>query len=159
MTIKLICVGKLKESYFALAAAEYVRRLSRYAETEICEVPDEKAPETLSVAERERVKDAEGKRMLAKANDGEYLVALTPGGRELSSEAFSAALSGWMVAGGSRVAFMIGGSLGLSDEALKRANERIGFSKLTFPHQLFRIMLLEQIYRAFKIMKNEPYHK
>lgn len=157
--IRILCTGKLKEAYFAAACAEYVKRLSRYTQLEIVECADEKAPEELSDAMRAQVKNAESARVLAHLGDADYAVALTPGGKKLSSEAFAAMLDGLMTSGRSRVAFMIGGSLGLSDEALARADMKLSFSDMTFPHQLFRIMLLEQIYRAFRIIRGEPYHK
>lgn len=157
--IRILCVGKIKETYFSRACAEYEKRLSRYTPMEIIEVADEKAPESLSGALRGEVKRAEGARLLKKLNDSDFVIALTPGGRELSSEELAGEISELQTAGKSRIAFLIGGSLGLSDEALSRADMRLSFSKMTFPHQLFRVMLLEQIYRAFRIINNEPYHK
>ncbi|MBQ3200613.1 MAG: 23S rRNA (pseudouridine(1915)-N(3))-methyltransferase RlmH [Clostridia bacterium] len=159
MTVRILCIGKLKERFYTEAAQEFLKRLSRYAAVEILELPDEKAPEQLSPAEREKVKDAEGKRMLAKLTDGDFVVAMDLKGKELSSEQLADSLQGWMNAGKSRIAFLIGGSLGLSDALLKRADFRLCFGKPTFSHQIFRIMLLEQIYRAFKIISGEPYHK
>ncbi|HWQ58202.1 MAG TPA: 23S rRNA (pseudouridine(1915)-N(3))-methyltransferase RlmH [Clostridia bacterium] len=157
--IRVLCVGKIREEHFARACAEYEKRLSRYTQLEIAEVAEEKAPEQLSSAQREQVKRAEGARLTDKLRDGEYAIALTPGGAEISSEELAEKLAQWHTAGKSRVAFLVGGSLGLSDEALARADFRLSFSKMTFPHQLFRVMLLEQIYRAYKIAGNEPYHK
>lgn len=157
--IRLLCVGKIREAHFRSAIAEYEKRLSRYTKLEILEVAEEKAPEALSAALREQVRRFESERLLEKAGEGEFLVALTPGGVSLSSEAFAQKLAGWQNAGKSRIAFLIGGSLGLSPEALARADVCLSFSEMTFPHQLFRVMLLEQIYRAFRILGNEPYHK
>ncbi len=159
MTIRILCIGKLKERFYTEAAQEFLKRLSRYAAVEIVELPDEKAPEQLSPAQREQVKTAEGRRMLAKLTDGDFVVAMDLKGKELSSEGLAKELQGWMSGGKSRIAFLIGGSLGLSDAVLARADFRLCFGKPTFSHQIFRIMLLEQIYRAFKIISGEPYHK
>lgn len=157
--IRILCVGKIKEAHFTKACAEYEKRLSRYTQLEIVEVAEEKAPENLSIAQQEQVKRAEGERLLSRVREGELVVALTPGGEEMSSEELASKLAAWQNAGKSRVSFLIGGSLGLSDEALKKADLRLSFSKMTFPHQLFRVMLLEQVYRAYRILNNEPYHK
>lgn len=157
--IRVLCVGKIREEHFSRACAEYEKRLSRYVQLELVEVAEEKAPENLSAAQREQVKRAESARLLDKLRDGEIIVALTPDGTELSSEELAAKLAAWQNAGKSRIAFLIGGSLGLSDEALSAADFRLSFSKMTFPHQLFRVMLFEQVYRACKIIANEPYHK
>lgn len=157
--IKLLCVGRLKERFYSDAASELVKRISRYDRLEVIEVSDEKAPETLCEKERAIVMDAEGERLLARLAEGDYVIALTPRGRELSSEEFSQKLESLHGGGKSRIAFLIGGSLGLSEAALARSDMCLSFSPMTFPHQLFRVMLLEQIYRAYKIMKNEPYHK
>lgn len=159
MLIRILCIGKLKERFYADAVAEFVKRLSRYAAVEIIELADERAPEQLSAAQREQVKAAEGKRMLARVGEGDFLVALDQRGVELSSEQLAAHMQGWMGAGKSRIAFAIGGSLGHSQEMLDRADFRLSFGKPTFSHQIFRVMLLEQVYRAFKIMNGEPYHK
>lgn len=157
--IKILCVGKIREDHFVRACAEYEKRLSRYTQLDIAEVAEEKAPENLSAALREQVKKAESARLTEKLGDADWVVALTPGGTELSSEELAGRIAQWQTTGRSRVAFLIGGSLGLSDEALARADFKLSFSKMTFPHQLFRVMLLEQIYRAFRIINNEPYHK
>ncbi len=157
--IRVLCVGKIREEHFSRACAEYEKRLSRYVQLELVEVAEEKAPENLSAAQREQVKRAESARLLDKLRDGEIIVALTPDGTELSSEELAAKFAAWQNAGKSRIAFLIGGSLGLSDEALSAADFRLSFSKMTFPHQLFRVMLFEQVYRACKIIANEPYHK
>ncbi len=157
--IKLLCVGKLREAHWLFACAEYEKRLARYTRLEITEVAEEKAPETLSPAQRAQVKRLEGARLLEKTAEGDFVVALAPEGARLSSEAFAQKLALWEGTGRGRVAFLIGGSLGLSDEALARADFTLSFSEMTFPHQLFRAMLLEQVYRAFRINANEPYHK
>ena len=159
MNVKVLCVGKLKEKFYTEACNEFKKRISRYADIEIIEVNDEKAPEQLSPALMEQVKDAEGKRMLEKVLPGEYLIAMDLKGKELTSPELSQLMEEVMNSGKSKISFAIGGSLGLSAEVLARADKRISFGKPTFSHQIFRIMLLEQIYRAFKIMRNEPYHK
>lgn len=159
MKIRLICTGKLKERFYADAAAEFKKRLSRFCELEIIELPDEKVADSPSPAEIERVKNIECRRMAEKLTQGEYVVALDPRGREMPSEQLAETLSSIMLGGSSRIAFLIGGSHGLTDEIRSRADLVLSFSKMTFSHQIFRIMLLEQIYRAFKILNNEPYHK
>lgn len=159
MNVKLICVGRLKERFYAEACAEFRKRISRFAEVSIIEVADERAPEQLSPAEMEQVRRAEGERILSKAAPGEYLIAMDLKGEQLTSPEMASRLQGIMNSGGSKMTFVIGGSLGLSPEVLRRADLRLCFGKPTFSHQIFRIMLLEQIYRCFKIMNNEPYHK
>lgn len=158
MKISIVCVGKVKEKYFVDAIKEYCKRLSRYAEMNIIEVNDEKCPESLSPAEEMQVKIAEGERILSKIKDG-FVIALAIDGKMLKSEELALFIQDKMVMGISHIYFVIGGSLGLSDEVLKRADYKLSFSKMTFPHQLMRVILLEQIYRAERIMKNEPYHK
>lgn len=159
MRIRIICVGKLKERFYTDAVNEFKKRLTRFAEVEIVELPDEKAPERLSQAELEGIRIAEGRRILEKLQDGETVIAADLAGKELSSEGFAEKLKGFMLSGSGRFAFIIGGSNGLSAEVVKRADCRICFSKMTFSHQIFRIILVEQLYRAFKIMNGEPYHK
>lgn len=159
MNIKVLCVGRLKEKIYMEACAEFKKRISRYANMEIAEVADEKAPEQLSPALMEQVKNAEGQRLMDRLLPGEYLIAMDIRGKELTSPELSALMEEVMQSGKSRVAFAIGGSLGLSDAVLQRADKRVSFGKPTFSHQIFRVMLLEQIYRAFKIMRGEPYHK
>ena len=159
MVIRVVCVGRLKERFYEEAVKEFIKRLSRYARVEIVEVNDEKAPEALSDALRERVKLEEGRRILAKLDKNDFAVALALEGKQLSSLALADTLQGLMNEGKSSFAFIIGGSLGLSGEVLSRADYLLSFGKLTFSHQLFRVMLLEQLYRAFKIMSGEPYHK
>ena len=158
MKITLDCVGKIKEKYFTDAINEYAKRLSRYVTLDIAEVPDEKAPENMSPAQMEQVKEIEGERLNKVIKDG-YVVALAINGKKMTSEGFADFISDTMVKGASHITFVIGGSLGLSDKILKRADFKLSFSDMTFPHQLMRVVLLEQIYRANRIMKNEPYHK
>ena len=159
MKVKVLCVGRLKEKFYVQACDEFKKRISRYGEIEIAEVNDEKAPEQLSPALMEQVKTAEGKRILERVLPGEYLIAMDLKGKELTSPELSQLMEEVMNSGKSRIDFAVGGSLGLSAEVLSRADKRISFGKPTFSHQIFRIMLLEQIYRAFKIMRNESYHK
>lgn len=158
MKITIACVGKIKEKYFTDAIKEYSKRLSKYVDLVITEVPDEKAPENMSNAQMVKVKEIEGERLLKVVKDS-FVVALAIDGKKLASEGFSEFVSDKMVRGVSNITFVIGGSLGLSDEVLKRADYKLSFSDMTFPHQLMRVVLLEQIYRAYRIMKNEPYHK
>ncbi len=157
MKITVACAGKIKEKYLSDGINEYLKRLSRYADVKICEVPDEKAPVTLSAAQCEQIKDIEGKRLL-KAAKG-HVIALAIEGRQIDSEGFAQLISDLTLDGISHITFIIGGSLGLSEQVLEAAHIKLSFSKMTFPHQLMRMILLEQIYRAFRIIKNEPYHK
>jgi 23S rRNA (pseudouridine1915-N3)-methyltransferase len=159
VNIRIIAVGKLKEKYWVQAVQEYTKRLSAYAKVQIVEVPDEKAPESMSPAEELQVKQAEGERLLAQVKSDEYVVALAIDGKPWTSEQLAEQLDGLATYGRSKVAFVIGGSLGLSDEVMGRADVKLSFSRMTFPHQLVRVLLLEQVYRAFKIMRGEPYHK
>ncbi len=159
MKVTVACVGKIKEKYFTDAIKEYSKRLSRYITLEIAEMPDEKCPESLSDKQAEQVKSAEGDRLLRVIKDGSYVIALAIDGKKYTSEGFSSLFSESMVKGISHITFVIGGSLGLADKVLKRADSKISFSDMTFPHQLMRVILLEQVYRAYRIIKNEPYHK
>ncbi|MBN2221938.1 MAG: 23S rRNA (pseudouridine(1915)-N(3))-methyltransferase RlmH [Vallitaleaceae bacterium] len=159
MNITLISVGKIKEKYYTQAIEEYAKRLSKYCKLEMIEVTDEKAPEKLSQKEEEQIKDKEGERILTKIKENQYLIALAIEGEQLCSEDLSKKISGLGVNGNSQIAFVIGGSLGLSQNVLQRADYLLSFSKMTFPHQLMKVILLEQIYRSFRIQKNEPYHK
>lgn len=159
MNITVISVGKLKEKYLKMGIDEYTKRLASYAKIELIEVPDEKAPENLSDAEMKIVKKKEGERILSKISDGTYVCALAIDGKMKSSEELAAGLEKLMTYGTSKIAFVIGGSLGLHSDVLKRADEKLSFGRMTLPHQLMRLVLLEQIYRSFRIMKNEPYHK
>lgn len=159
LNIKIIGVGKLKEKYFKDGIAEYSKRLGRYCKFEIVEVADEKAPETLSSAEMKEVMAKEGERILSKIKDREYVYALAIKGKERTSEEFAKEINQLTTYGHSDITFVIGGSLGLSPEVLKRANEQISFGRFTLPHQLMRLVLSEQIYRAFTIINGLPYHK
>jgi 23S rRNA (pseudouridine1915-N3)-methyltransferase len=159
VNISIITVGKLKEKYLKLGIEEYVKRLSAYAKIDVVEVADEKAPEELSELEMKQVKQKEGERILAKINPDTYVIALAIQGKLQSSEELADTLDKLATYGKSKIAFVIGGSLGLSEEVLKRSNEQLSFSRMTFPHQLMKLILVEQIYRAFRINRNEPYHK
>ena len=159
MNIKIIGVGKLKEKYLKQGIAEYAKRLGKFCKFEIVEVPDEKAPEKLSEAEMEGVKEKEGERILAKIRDKEYVYALAIEGKERSSEEFAQEIAQLTTYGRSDITFVIGGSLGLSPAVLKRAETKISFGRFTLPHQLMRLVLSEQIYRAFMINNGSPYHK
>ena len=159
MNITILCVGKIKENYFRDAISEYEKRLSRYAKVKIVEVKDEKTPDRASLKEEEEIKNTEGQRLLEKLPENEYIVALTLDGKAYSSTEMADHIQDLQVSGKSGITFIIGGSLGLSSEVIKRADEKWSFSRLTFPHQLMRVILLEQIYRSFRILHNEPYHK
>lgn len=159
MKINIIAVGKIKEKYIREGIKEFSKRLSRYCDLRIIEVDDEKAPENLSDREMEGVKEKEGKRILSKIPQNSYIISLEIDGREISSEEMSKKIEELMVSGVNNISFIIGGSLGLSKEISKISNFKLSFSKMTFPHQLIRLILLEQIYRSLKIMKGEPYHK
>ncbi len=159
MKITIAAVGKLKERYLKDGIAEYVKRLSRFADVELVEVDDEHAPESLSEAQEIQVKQREAERLLKRVKDGSYVILLDLAGRQTGSEDFAAKLEDIMLSGGSHITFIIGGSLGLDQSLIDAANYRLCLSKMTFPHQLARLILLEQIYRAFKIMKGEIYHK
>ena len=159
MKIKITCVGKIKERFYSDAIKEYSKRLGAYVNLEIVEVTDEKTPDKASEAINRQIKEKEGSRLLAKIKEQEYVILLDLRGRMYSSEEMSHQLSQAMLFGKSDFTFVIGGSLGVSEEVKQRANEVWCFSKMTFPHQLMRVILLEQIYRSFKIMHHEPYHK
>ncbi|MGN0242008.1 MAG: 23S rRNA (pseudouridine(1915)-N(3))-methyltransferase RlmH [Candidatus Weimeria sp.] len=159
MKITVYCVGKVKEKFFRDAIEEYLKRLSRYAKLEIVEVKDEKTPENASEAEETRIKQIEGERLLARIPDSACVIALAIEGEELTSVKLAARLAELAISGKSQLAFVIGGSLGLSEEVMKRADYKLSFSRMTFPHQLMRVILLEQIYRSFRIINHEPYHK
>ena len=159
MNISIITVGKLKEKYLKQGIEEYLKRLTAYAKVEMIEVADEKAPEELSDSEMVQVKQKEGERILAKVSQDTYVIALAINGKMQSSEELADTIDKLATYGKSKIAFIIGGSLGLSEEVLRRSNEQLSFSKMTFPHQLMRLILVEQIYRAFRINRGEPYHK
>ncbi len=158
MKITVVCAGKIKEKYFTAAIDEYKKRLSRFASLEITEIPDEKIPQGASEKEEDAIKRREGEAMLAKIKPGSYVIAMCIEGKELGSEGLAQKLEEVMLRT-SHVTFVIGGSLGLSDEIKARADLNLSFGKITLPHQLMRVVLLEQIYRAFKINANESYHK
>ncbi|UEX90132.1 23S rRNA (pseudouridine(1915)-N(3))-methyltransferase RlmH [Staphylococcus ratti] len=159
MKLTIIAVGKLKEKYWKQAIAEYTKRLSAYTKVQIIEVPDEKAPETMSEKEIEQVKAKEGQRILAKVKPQSTVITLEIQGKMLSSEALAKELDQCMTQGASDFTFIIGGSNGLHQDVMNRSNFALSFSKMTFPHQMMRVVLLEQVYRAFKINRGEAYHK
>ncbi|MCR8658523.1 23S rRNA (pseudouridine(1915)-N(3))-methyltransferase RlmH [Paenibacillus endoradicis] len=159
MHIQIIAVGKLKEKYLVMGMAEYAKRLGPYIKLTLSEVPDEKAPETMSAAEEEQVRDREGDKILAHIKQEAHVVALAIDGELWSSEDLAQQLDKLATYGKSHVAFVIGGSNGLSSNVLKRANQRLSFGRMTLPHQLMRLVLIEQIYRGVKINRGEPYHK
>lgn len=159
MKIKIICVGKIKENFYKDAILEYSKRLSRYCILEVVEVEDEKTPDKASENECSLIKKKEGQRILSHIKDNEFIVTLEIEGKKLTSPGLAKKLEEITVIGNSTIDFIIGGSLGLSDEIKNKADFKLSFSDMTFPHQLMRVILLEQIYRAFKINNNEPYHK
>lgn len=159
MKLSLICVGKIKEKYLNMGIDEYKKRLGRYCSLEIIELADEKTPDNAPAAVEEAIKRTEGARILKAIKEDSYCIVLDIKGNMLSSEELAGYMENLFIRGKSHISFVIGGSLGLSDEVLERADFRLSFSKMTFPHQLMRMILLEQIYRAFRIMNNEPYHK
>ena len=159
MRINIVCVGKIKEKYLKLGIDEFKKRLSKYCKLEIIELEDEKAPENLSDKEMLMIKEKEGKKILSKIKDNSYVIALAIDGKNLSSEELAETINKLGLRGISNITFVIGGSLGLSDEVLSRADYKLSFSKMTFPHQLMRLILLEQVYRAYRINNGEPYHK
>ena len=159
MHISIICVGKIKEKFFTGAVDEYKKRLSRYCKLDIIEVADEKTPDGASEVVEEQIRMKEGERILKNVKDDGYVVTLEIKGEMISSEQLAAKIDQLGVRGVSHVQFIIGGSLGLSKEVMARSDYRLSFSKMTFPHQLMRVILLEQIYRSYRIIKGEPYHK
>ena len=159
MKITLITVGKIKEKYLEQAIAEYSKRLSRYCKLEIIQVADEKTPDGASPLVEEQIKEKEGQRILSHIKDGMYVIALAIQGNMLTSEELAQKVDTLGISGISHAAFVIGGSLGLSEQVLKRADYQLSFSKMTFPHQLMRVILLEQIYRSYRIISGAPYHK
>ena len=159
MKITILCVGKIKEKYFRDAIAEYEKRLGRYCKLEIVEVADEKTPDKASEAEELQIKDKEGKRILEQIRDGAFVIALAINGNMLDSVELAERIDKLGIGGVSQLVFVIGGSLGLSEAVLSRADYKLSFSRMTFPHQLMRVILLEQIYRSYRIIHKEPYHK
>ncbi len=159
MNISVICVGKLKEKYWTQAVAEYAKRLSGYCSLDIVELKEARLPDRAGPAEEQAVKEAEGAEILKRLRDNMYVITLEVKGKELSSEKLAEKIDSLAVGGRSNIAFVIGGSLGLSEEVSKRSDFRLSFSQMTFPHQMMRVILLEQIYRSFKILRGETYHK
>ncbi|MBD3920330.1 23S rRNA (pseudouridine(1915)-N(3))-methyltransferase RlmH [Paenibacillus sp. PR3] len=159
MLIQLATIGKLKEKYLVQGIAEYAKRLGPYVKLQLTEVPDEKAPETMSAAEEAQVRDREGERLLAQIKPDAHVIALALDGELWSSEDLAVQLDKLATYGKSHVAFVIGGSTGLSPAVLRRAQQKLSFGRMTLPHQLMRLVLIEQVYRAVKINRGEPYHK
>lgn len=159
MKITILCVGKIKEKYLRDGIAEYEKRLSRYCKLDFIEVPDEKTPDGASETVELQIKKVEGEKLLKYIKDGDYVIALAIEGKMLDSVEFAKKVESLGVQGIGHVIFVIGGSLGLSDAVLRRADYKLSFSKMTFPHQLMRMILLEQIYRGYRINTNSPYHK
>ncbi|MDR0854199.1 MAG: 23S rRNA (pseudouridine(1915)-N(3))-methyltransferase RlmH [Clostridiales Family XIII bacterium] len=159
MKIEIICVGNLKEKYWREAASEYEKRLGPYVQISIREIKEVRLPQNAGKADEEMVKEKEGLAILEACAQGSELVALCIDGKKLTSEKFAGYFSEAAMSGKSHITFIIGGSLGLSSAVIKRASLKLSFSDMTFPHQLMRVILLEQIYRAYKIQRGEPYHK
>ena len=159
MRITILCVGKIKEKYLQMGIAEYTKRLGKYGKLDILEVPYEKTPDRASEAEEAIIRKIEGERLLKHIRPDDLVVTLAIDGKMPDSVSLSRQIETWGVQGISQIVFVIGGSLGLSGEVLARGNYSLSFSRLTFPHQLMRLILLEQIYRSYRIMNNEPYHK
>ena len=159
MKIQIICIGKLKEKYWTDAVSEYSKRLSRFCDLEITELKESKLPDKASEVQEQAVIEEEGKNILKHVKDGSYVISLEILGKNLTSVELAEKMEELPLMGKSHVTFIIGGSLGLSRDVSKRADFKLSFSKMTFPHQMMRVILLEQVYRAFKINKNEAYHK
>lgn len=159
MKITIIAVGKIKEKFYEDAIGEYSKRLTRSCKLEIIQVQDEKTPDHAGTAMETQIKEKEGARILSKIPEGAYVIALAIEGRMLDSEEFAGKINSLGISGVSQIVFLIGGSLGLSGQALARADYKLSFSKMTFPHQLMRVVLLEQIYRSYRIISGAPYHK
>lgn len=158
MNTAVVCVGRLREKYYAGAAEEYLKRLSRFGKTEMIELPDLPEPQNASDADRQKVMEKEGESILSRIRPSDHVIALCIDGPQYTSEAFAEKLQRSEMTGNRQV-FVIGGSLGLSSAVIRRADEKLSFSKMTFPHQLARVILLEQLYRACKINAGERYHK
>ena len=159
MKITVVAVGKIKEKFYTDAIGEYGKRLSRYCRLEMIQVADEKTPDGASEALERQIKEREGERILSQIREGAYVIALAIEGKMRTSEEMAQKMERLGIEGKSQVVFVIGGSLGLSEKVLRRADEKLSFSKMTFPHQLMRVILLEQIYRSYRIITGEPYHK
>ena len=159
MKITVLTVGKIKEKFFRDAIDEYSKRLSRYCKLEILQVADEKTPDGASEALEQQIKEKEGERILSNIKDGSFVIALAIEGKMPDSVELAEKIEKWGISGISQLVFVIGGTLGLSDAVLARADYKLSFSRMTFPHQLMRVILLEQIYRSYRIIQGEPYHK
>lgn len=159
MKITIVSVGKIKEKYLRDAIAEYSKRLGRYCRLELVEVADEKTPDRASRAVEEQIRQKEGERIARYLREDAYVIALAIQGKMLSSEEFAEKIGNLGIQGQSHIVFVIGGSIGLDEKILQRADYQLSFSKMTFPHQLMRVILLEQIYRGYRILAGEPYHK
>lgn len=159
MKITILCVGKLKEKFYREAVEEYAKRLGRYCRLEILEVADEKTPDKASAALEEQIREREGDRLLSRLEEGAWVCTLEIQGKRYTSEEFAQVIEAAGLGGQSHIAFVIGGSLGLHEKVRRRADQAISFSDMTFPHQLMRVILCEQIYRAYRIINGEPYHK
>lgn len=159
MNIKILCVGKIKEKFYRDAIAEYEKRLSRYTKLQVIEVADEKTPDKCSEAEVQQIKEKEAARLQSHIKENDYVISLAIDGKSFDSVAFANHMEKLAVGGKSNIVFIIGGSLGLHNSILCRSNELLSFSAMTFPHQLMRVILLEQLYRSYRIQNHEPYHK
>lgn len=159
MKITIIAVGKVKEKYYRDALAEYGKRLAKYCRFEVIEVEDEKTPDKASVVLEDQIKEKEAERILKHVKEDAHLITLEIQGKKLDSVAFADTIEKLATYGTSHIQFVIGGSLGLHSSVSKRANTKLSFSDMTFPHQLMRVILAEQIYRAYRIISGEPYHK
>lgn len=159
MKVTILCVGKIKESFYRQAIDEYAKRLSKYCKFEVVEVADEKTPDKASEALENQIKEKEADRLLEKIKEDAYVFTLEIKGKRFTSEGFAEYIQKTTVQGKSHLVFVIGGSLGLHEKVLKRSDQAISFSDMTFPHQLMRVILSEQIYRAYRIINGEPYHK
>lgn len=159
MKVTILCVGKVKEKFYRDALAEFEKRLGRYCRPEIVEVADEQTPDGASPALEEQIREKEGARILSRIKDGQYVCTLEIRGKKMTSEDFSVFLEKAAVEGRGQIVFVIGGSLGLSESVRRRSDAAVSFSDMTFPHQLMRVILCEQIYRGFRILHGEPYHK
>ena len=159
MKVTCVAVGKVKEKFYRQAIEEFQKRLQKYCKLDIIEVADEQTPDKAGAKVEEQIKHLEGQRILKHIREQEYVIALAITGKSLNSEELAAKVENLAVSGNSHITFVIGGSLGLSAEVLKRADYQLSFSAMTFPHQLMRVILLEQVYRVFRIINGEPYHK
>ena len=159
MTINVVCVGKIKEKFYKDAIDEYSKRLSKYCKLKIIEVEDEDTPAKASETEENIIKDREGERIIRKIPSETYIITLEINGTKLNSVELSNTINRLAITGTSNITFIIGGSLGLSSKVTSLSNMKLSFSDMTFPHQLMRVILLEQIYRSYRIINNEPYHK